>query len=316
MEKIKSKLPQLGDTLFLTDGGLETTLIFHQGIELPLFAAFVLLQDEAGKQILKEYYLDYLRIAKQYKTGFILESATWRANQDWADKLGYSADSLDQINKTAIEQLENLRDEFTGDFPVVISGDIGPRGDGYVPGNKMTEWEAQAYHTPQIKTFSQTAADLVTAMTINYSAEAIGIIDAAKEFNMPVVISYTLETNGNLPSGELLADVIIEADKATDNYAAYYMINCAHPNHFINVLQTGGDWLNRIKGIRANASTKSHAELDESDVLDTGDKQELALGYLKLKNLLPNLNIIGGCCGTDHTHLQKICENLFAALSV
>jgi homocysteine S-methyltransferase len=312
MGKYKADLPQLGKAPFLTDGGLETTLIFHQGIALPYFAAFGLLKEEAGKKILRDYYARYLDIARQYKTGFILETATWRASKDWGDKMGYSAAALDQINRQAVELLEDLRAAYqTPDFPIVLSGCLGPRGDGYVVSAKMTVPQAAEYHSPQIETFSTTVADLVTAFTLNYNEEAIGIIRAAESFQLPVAISYTVETDGNLPSGQKLGDAIQEADLATAGYAAYYMINCAHPNHFRHVLEGGGDWVKRIKGIRANASTKSHRELDESDHLDAGDKVLLASGYVQLKPLLPNMNIIGGCCGTDHTHLESICALWF-----
>lgn len=312
MPQYRDNLPQTKESVFLTDGGLETTLIFHQGIELPLFAAFPLLLTADGKQVLQNYYRTYLSIAQQYKTGFVLEAPTWRANSDWGLKLGYSTDQLNDINRLAIEQLELLRQEMEQlNQPIVISGCIGPRGDGYVIAQKMTVAEAQDYHFPQIKTFSQTNADLVSAFTLNYTEEAIGIINAAKAFNMPVVISYTVETDGNLPSGESLQDAILKVDKITEQYPVYYMINCAHPHHFINKLTGQKEWVNRIKGIRANSSTKSHAELDEAEQLDTGDKQELAKGYQQLKHLLPQLTVVGGCCGTDHTHLEKICEIWF-----
>ncbi|MDQ4141341.1 MAG: homocysteine S-methyltransferase family protein [Bacteroidota bacterium] len=312
MKKYRTNLPQLGENIFLTDGGLETTLIFHQGIELPYFAAFDLLKDDAGRQLLRNYYRTYLSIAQHYKTGFVLEAPTWRANIDWAAKLGYTLADLDQINRTAIEEMEILRIEFEKPgYPIVISGNIGPRGDGYVPTGIMASSEAEDYHGNQIETFSKTNADLVSAFTLNYTDEAIGITLGAKKWKMPVVISFTVETNGNLPSGERLQDAIQEVDKASNNYPAYFMINCAHPHHFISVLPSGEEWLTRIKGIRANASTKSHAELDESDHLDVGDKQELARGYQQLRQLLPQLNVIGGCCGTDHTHLEKICTLWF-----
>jgi S-methylmethionine-dependent homocysteine/selenocysteine methylase len=180
----------------------------------------------------------------------------------------------------------------------------------------MTVAEAEAYHSPQIETFRTTGADLVSAFTLNYTQEAAGIVQAARRYNMPVVISYTVETDGKLPSGELLQDAIVEVDQLTGSYAAYYMINCAHPQHFLPVLQAGSDWVKRIKGIRANASLRSHQELNDSDHLDTGDKQLLAQGYQELKPLLPNLNILGGCCGTDHTHLEKICTLWFAEKSL
>lgn len=312
MAKYRTALPQLAESTFLTDGGLETTLIFNQGIDLPHFASFDLLKNEEGIHILNEYYLDYLEISKQICSGFILEAPTWRANPDWAMKLGYSLESLDQINRTAIQELEKIRNNHENkDFRISISGCIGPRGDGYSPENKMNIKMAEEYHSFQIKILADTNADLVSAMTMNYNDEAIGIVNAAKKNNIPVVISYTVETDGKLPSGESLGEAITSLDKITNNYVSYFMINCAHPNHFSNVLQANSKWTKRIKGIRANASDKSHAELDESETLDEGNKEELAKGYQNLKSLLPNLTIIGGCCGTDHTHMEKICEAWF-----
>ena len=312
MAKYRTALPQLTESTFLTDGGLETTLIFNQGIDLPHFAAFDLLKNEEGKRILNEYYLDYIDISKQTCKGFILEAPTWRANPDWAMKLGYSLESLDQINRTAIQELEKIRNNHENkDFRISISGCIGPRGDGYSPENQMNIKMAEEYHSFQIKILADTNADLVTAMTLNYNDEAIGIVNAAKKNNIPVVISYTVETDGKLPSGESLGEAITSLDKITNGYVSYFMINCAHPHHFSGVLQPNSNWTRRIKGIRANASIKSHAELDESETLDEGNKEELAKEYQNLKSLLPNLTIIGGCCGTDHTHMEKICEAWF-----
>lgn len=312
MAKYRTALPQLTESTFMTDGGLETTLIFIQGIDLPHFASFGLLQNEEGIQILNEYYLDYLEISKQICSGFILEAPTWRANPDWAMKLGYSLESLDQINRTAIQELEKIRNNHENkDFRISISGCIGPRGDGYSTENQMNIKMAEEYHSFQIKILADTNADLVSAMTMNYNDEAIGIVNAAKMNNIPVVISYTVETDGKLPSGESLGEAITSLDKITNNYVSYFMINCAHPHHFSGVLQPNSNWARRIKGIRANASIKSHAELDESETLDEGNKEELAKGYQNLKSLLPNLTIIGGCCGTDHTHMEKICEAWF-----
>ncbi len=312
MAKYRTVLPQLAESTFLTDGGLETTLIFNKGIDLPHFAAFDLLKNEEGKRILYEYYQDYIDISKQTCKGFILEAPTWRANPDWARKLGYSLESLDRINRTAIQQLEDIRfNHENEDFPISISGCIGPRGDGYSLENLMNIKMAEEYHSFQITTLADTNADFVSAMTMNYNEEAIGIVNASKKSNIPVVISFTVETNGKLPSGESLDEAITSLDKLTNGYVSYFMINCAHPHHFSGVLQPNSNWTRRIKGIRANASIKSHAELDESETLDGGNKEELAQAYQNLKSLLPNLNIIGGCCGTDHTHIEKICDALF-----
>ena len=297
---------------FMTDGGLETDLIFNHGIELPEFAAFHLLKNKEGKEVLRKYFMDYLEISKNACSGFVLEAPTYRANPDWAKKIGYSIESLKHVNSTAVHELEKLRNDYENDdFKIAISVCLGPRGNGYSPDNPMTIAMAEEYHSYQIKLVANTNADLVSALTMNYNEEAIGIVKAAKNNNIPVVISYTVETDGKLPSGQSLEEAITSLDRMTDNYVSYYMINCAHPDHFSDVLDPKSKWTNRIKGIRANASTKSHAELDESETLDLGNKDQLARKYQELKTLLPNLNIIGGCCGTDHTHLSIINEAWF-----
>ena len=305
-------MPQLSSKTFMTDGGLETDLIFNKGLDLPEFAAFDLLKSSEGKQILRNYFEDYLVIAKKKCQGFVLEAPTYRANPDWIIKIGYALDELQGIHNTAVKELEDLRNEFEDDhFKVPISVCIGPRGDGYVPSSIMTAEQAEKYHSAQIQAVANTNADLVSALTINYNDEAIGIVKAAKKHHMPVVISYTLETDGNLPSGQSLKDAIISLDEITDNYTSYFMINCAHPEHFKRVLNPKEPWTERIKGLRANASKKSHAELDQSETLDIGDKKELAQEYCNLRSYLPDLHIIGGCCGTDSTHLETICELWF-----
>jgi len=307
MTMYRNALPQLNGSLFLTDGGLEITLIFNHGINLPYFAAFDLLKTDIGKQIIRDYYTDYINIAKKSRTGFILESPTWRANADWGDQLGYSKLSLALINMMAIKQLNEIREEHQSTYvPIVISGCIGPRGDGYNPEFLMTPREAEKYHSEQIATFSQTNTDIISALTISYAEEAIGIAHAARYYNIPVVIAFTVETDGRLPNGQSLGDTIKRVDAATNEYPAYYMINCAHTTHFVNSLYPGKAWLNRIRGIRANASSKSHAELDDSATLDSGNPVELGKEYRLLHDVLPNLNILGGCCGTDHTHVQEI----------
>lgn len=314
--RYRTELPQLGSELFLTDGGLETTLIFREDIKLPYFAAFVLLNEPAGTAALREYFHAYAAIAVRDKVGLILESATWRANADWGAKLGYSSDALAEANQKAIEQLEEVRGEFENErTKIVISGLLGPRGDGYNPSFQMTADEAERYHAAQIETFKDSAADLVTALTINYEDEATGIVRAARAAGMPVVISFTVETDGRLPTGQTLQSAIEAVDAATNRAPAYYMVNCAHPEHFDAVLTAGEPWVKRIRGVRANASRMSHTELDEAEALDDGDPTELGQQYAILKKRLGHLNVLGGCCGTDHRHIEKIsvaCAPLFA----
>jgi S-methylmethionine-dependent homocysteine/selenocysteine methylase len=309
MAKYRDDLPQLSECLFLTDGGLETTLIFHDGLELPGFAAFDLFRYEQGHESLIKYYRTNASIAANYEVGFILESPTWRANTDWGEQLGYSAKELAEFNRKAIRLLSEIRNEYENEKTrMVISGCIGPRGDGYTPSNMMTEQEAERYHTTQIATFNETEADMVSAYTMTYVEEVIGIVRAAASAEMPVVISFTVETDGRLPSGMSLKDAIEKVDESANRIPAYYMINCAHPTHFENVLAAVEPWSKRIRGIRANASAKSHAELDEAEELDDGNPVELASQYHRLRSKLSNLNILGGCCGTDHRHVEEICK--------
>ena len=303
----RHQLPQLDGELFLTDGGLETSLIFHQGLDLPEFAAFVLLDDDEGLEALRRYYKPYLALAREGGAGFVLESPTWRANPDWASRIGVSPEKLDALNRRAIGLMEELRDaRGAGDAPVVISGCVGPQDDGYRPAETMSASSARKYHSPQIGTFAETAADMVTAVTMTYPDEAIGVTQAARDAGLPVAISFTLETDGRLPNGQALGEAIEEVDEATGRTPAYYMINCAHPTHFDAVLTTDEAWRDRIRGLRANASTMSHAELDEAEGLDDGDPHDLGARYAALRTALPRLNVLGGCCGTDHRHVAAI----------
>ena len=297
-------LPQLRGGLYLADGGIETSLIFNDGIELPHFAAVDLLRRPGGEAALERYFAAYVRIAARFDAGLVLESATWRASADWGGRLGTPRRALSEANRRAVALLERLRAAHPG-MSLVISGCVGPRGDGYEPARLMSADEACDYHQEQVDTFAGTAADMVSAITMNYAEEAIGVALAAREAAMPAAISFTVETDGRLPTGQPLGEAIEAVDAATGGYPSYYMLNCAHPEHFRGAL--AGPWTARIQGLRANASRKSHAELNESAELDIGDPVELGEQYAELRrSLLPSLNVMGGCCGTDYRHVEKI----------
>jgi S-methylmethionine-dependent homocysteine/selenocysteine methylase len=307
MPRNGTALPQLSGDLFLTDGGLETTLIFHEGLELPDFAAFHILRDPAGEAALRRYFVTYADIARRFGAGLILESATWRANPDWGARLGYTPAALADANRRAIALLEEVRREYESpQTPVVVSGCVGPRGDGYVPGALMSAEEAEAYHAPQVGIFASAGADMVCAITMNYAEEAVGVASAARAAGLPVALSFTVETDGRMPTGQTLADAIAQVDEVTDGYPAYYMVNCAHPTHVEPALDPADARVGRIRGLRANASRMSHAELNEAPTLDAGDPAELGRQYADLARRLPHLNVLGGCCGTDHRHVEQI----------
>jgi homocysteine S-methyltransferase len=302
-------LPQLQTTRpFLTDGGLETTLVFRDGIDLPDFAAFPLLDSDEGQAALRRYYESYLGVAAQSGTGIVLDTPTWRANLDWGARLGYDAIRLAAVNRRAIEFVASLAAE-APTVTVVMNGVIGPRGDGYVVGDTMTGSEAAAYHGLQARAFAEAGAHMISAITMTYADEAVGVVRAAAAVNLPAVISFTVETDGRLPSGASIGEAIEYVDRATDDGPAYYMLNCAHPTHFLGHLDAGAGWLMRIKGVRANASRLSHAELDAATELDRGDISELAQLYQQLHRHL-GLRVVGGCCGTDDEHVAAIAGAL------
>jgi homocysteine S-methyltransferase len=299
-------LPQLGDDLFLTDGGMETWLVHERGFELPQFASFPLLDDRRGVEALRAYFAPYVALARANDAGLVLDAPTWRASSRWGRLLGYGAAELADFNRRAVALVDDIRTEAAG-VRIVVGGCVGPCDDAYAPSDQISADDAYAYHRPQIETFAGTPADFVNALTLTYSAEAVGLAQAANAIGMPVAISFTVETDGRLPGGETLGDAIAAVDAAAE--VDYFMVNCAHPTHFAGVLDDG-DWRRRIWGVRANASQKSHAELDEAEELDAGDPDELASHYPALRERLPNLRVAGGCCGTDDRHIAAICDAL------
>jgi S-methylmethionine-dependent homocysteine/selenocysteine methylase len=301
-------------SLWLTDAGAETALIFHQGVDLPAFATFPLLESESGRAALREYIDPFLALARDRNAGFVLGTATWRANADWGAELGYDDAALADVNRRAVAFAEEVRAATPAwDRPVLIEGVLGPRGDAYAPSSLMTAAEAQRYHSPQLQVLGDSATDVACALTITYADEAIGMVRAAEAAGLPISVSFTLETDGRLPSGQTLRAAIEQVDAETDGAPVHYMINCAHPTHFMGALDDDGPWLERLRAVRANASTLSHAELDEAEDLDDGDPADLGRRHAELRSALPNLMLLGGCCGTDIRHVTSICDAWLSA---
>lgn len=298
------------DTLVVTDAGLETWLSFDRGFELPSFAAYPLAGFDEGRAALAEYYDHFVQIAASLGTALVLDAPTWRANPDWAATLGHDRQELGELIAASVDIVQQARATWSGDQPFLVGGAVGPRGDGYLVGEAMDADTAASYHSFQIDALADTPVDVVTAMTLCYVEEAIGISRAAERAGLPVVVAFTLETDGHLPSGMSLAEAVEATDQATGGYPTHYMINCAHPTHFEHVVAEAAQWASRLGGLRANASTLSHAELDEALELDRGDPDDLAARYRALRELLPALQVVGGCCGTDHHHVEAITNAL------
>jgi len=290
---------------YITDGGMETTLIHREGFELPFFAAFVLLDDERGVEALRSYFRPYLALAREHGVGIVLDAPTWRASADWGAQLGYAAEALEDANRRGVALVREV-----GDGDVVVCGAVGPRGDAYRPDRPASTEEAEAYHRPQVETLADAGADMVSALTLASAEEGAGIARAARAAGIPCSISFTVETDGRLPSGQPLRAAVEQVDRESSGAPAFFMVNCAHPTHIARALVDDGAWRARIGGVRANASAKSHAELDESGELDDGDPVELAAAVADLYPLLPELAVVGGCCGTDERHIAQLCRTL------
>jgi S-methylmethionine-dependent homocysteine/selenocysteine methylase len=288
---------------FVTDGGLETDLIFHQDVDLPEFAAFPLLDDAAGRALLEGYYAGYADVARRAGRGLFLETPTWRANPDWATRVGYDLVELDRVNRQAVAFVRRLRDTWADLPDAVLVGNMGPRGDGYAVGEVPDPDEAAEYHSHQVRSFAEAGAELVSVLTLTSPQEGIGVVRAARDAGVPVAIGFTLETDGTLPDGSTLREAVETVDAACA--PDWFVVNCAHPTH-VEPAFDGGDWQARIAALRPNASTLTHAELDEMEVLDEGDLDLLTSSVARLRASLPALAVLGGCCGTDARHVAAL----------
>jgi len=310
MATYRGGLPQLSDDLFLMAAGLETELMFKHGVEIPGFATHALLPDPKVRDFIAGYYRRFIDLAHDQEAGFVLGSQTWKAHMHWADEQGVTEDELRAANHDSVAFIAGLRDEYSGETgPIVLEGVIGPRGDAYAPDYVITPDEAEAYHARQIAWLAETQVDMVSAYTLTQSDEAIGIVRAAQAADVPVVISFTLETDGCLPSGQSLQGAITAVDQATGSGATYFMVNCTHPDHFSHVFEDQ-DWSRRIRGVCCNASRKSHAELNQSETLDDGNPVEFGAQHKAMQDKSPWLNVFGGCCGCDLRHVTEIAHAL------
>jgi homocysteine S-methyltransferase len=309
VEQIETLLS--ADRPFLTDGGLETWLFFQKGFAAPEFAAIVLMDDEPARRAMRGYFDDFLAMAEAAKTGFVLDTVSWRGCVEWAPKLGLSPEGLLRLSTEAVRFARSIRTDWQSRVPaILVNGVVGPAGDAYAPGQVPSVEEAHALHCPQIRTLAKAGVDMLSAITMTNVGEAIGVVQAAQAARLPIVVSFTVETDGRLPTGDLLGDAIRAVDEATGEGPAYYMVNCAHPDHFRDTVAGGETWSRRIGGLRANASRLSHAELDAAEVLDDGDPEEFGHLHHQLAGILPNLRVVGGCCGTDHRHVGRVSLHL------
>lgn len=255
---------------------------------------------------MRRYFETFLQLAEERGVPFVIATPTWRASRDWGDRLGFDADALAGANADAVTFVREVAAQHPA-VDTLIEGVLGPRGDGYVVGDRMTADEAETYHSEQIASLVAAGVDRISALTLTYPEEAIGVVRAARALGVPVVPSFTLEVDGRLPNGSSLAEAIAVVDAATDSAAEFFMVNCAHPTHIIHALDDPVT-ADRVGAVRANASKQSHAELDEAEELDEGDPVALGIDSAALSAHLPRVRVLGGCCGTDARHVAQIFD--------
>lgn len=295
---------------YLSEGGTETEFMYKHGFELPHFAIFPLLDNPDAVSKLREMFRSYLDVAAKHEVCALMGGLDYRASPDWGELLGYSPAGLADANMQSIEFLREIAGEYSSQIPeTLIQGLIGPRGDAYERNETITENEAEDYHAVQLETLKEADVDLALAITFNNIPESVGVARAAAKIGIPLGISLSLDSSSKLNSGQSLSEAITMIDKATDQSPEFYSINCSHPLEFEPAIEPG-DWVNRIRGVRPNASKMDKMALCQLGHLEEGDPVELGVLCGDLARRYPHMDIWGGCCGTWDKHLNEIARNV------
>ena len=303
--------PRLKGKFYLTEGGTETEVLYKHGFDLPEFAMFPLLDDPEATAVIRQMYRRYFAVAEEHGAGLLLIGHDYRASPDWGAKLGYSPEGLAEMQRKAMAFLDDLRRDYAGRVgDVYIAGCLGPRGDAYGTGGAITEDEAEAYHSVQLRTLKETPADMAIALTFNNIPEAIGAVRAAQALDMPIGVSLTLTAEGRLRSGPTLREAVETIDAGTDGAATWFGTNCEHPLEWADALADAGPWLERMRYFRPNAARMEKLALCTLGHLEDGDPEELGSQMGALAAALPRADILGGCCGTDERHLGAVARNV------
>jgi S-methylmethionine-dependent homocysteine/selenocysteine methylase len=298
---------------FITEGGIETEIMYKWGFEMPHFAMFPLLDNPKAADAIKGMYRRYLDVVAKYKQSALIGGFDYRASPDWGDLLGYSASALRDANIQSIEFLREVASEYDSDIDLALfSGCVGPRGDAYQTKNTMDRYQAAEYHSVQLETLKEANVDLAWALTFGDPEEAIGVCMAAKSLGVPLAVSFSLDSSHHLNTGVAFSKAVEYVDEQTGNFPEFYSLNCSHPDEFMPAI-TQGDWINRVRCFRPNAAKMDKISLCKLGHLEEGDPIELGEQMSTLHTRYPHMDIWGGCCGTCDTHLEQIVSHLSTA---
>ncbi|MCB8822139.1 homocysteine S-methyltransferase family protein [Microvirga rosea] len=300
--------------VFLTDGGIETRLIYEFSLGLRDFASFPELFDSRGRAALRKVYTSYLDVAAQSGRPMLIGSPTWRAHPDGLRHAGFGEpDDLTRVNTEAVSFLRELRREMKLEKQVYIAGVIGPRGDGYrAEGAPQTE-EAQHYHHAQARALADAGVDFLYAPTFASRTELIGVALAMAGTGCTYALAPVINGHGDLPDGSSLSEVISFIDATVQPRPLYYLTGCVHASTFSDAV-ADDDRLQplmpkRLVGMKANASALPPEKLNDLDHVEGDEPAAFARGILNLHNKY-SLRILGGCCGTDAGHIRALAEGL------
>lgn len=298
---------------FLTDGGIETRLIYEFGIDLPDFASFLALFDDRGRAALREIYRGYLAVAAEFRMPMLVGAPTWRAHPECLRRFGFAkADDLRRVNAEAVAFLQDLRRETRTETLVHIAGVIGPRRDGYRAEDAPALDEARAYHEAQAQALAGLGVDLLYAPTFPSRDELAGVAQAMARTGLAYALAPVIDPKGRLLDGHSFAEAVRLVDESTDPKPLYFLAGCVHPSTFLAAAAEGGDRTmprmpGRLAGIKANASPLPPEELDRLGHLDADAPAVLAQEILAARRRY-GLRILGGCCGTNDRHIRALAE--------
>ena len=310
----KSFPDQEPGTLYLTEGGTETEIMYKYGYELPEFAMFTLLENKSAKAEMRAMFERYLDTVAEYGYCALMGGIDYRASSDWGDKLGYSRQALADIQQGCVEFLRDIAEPYADQIPrILFAGLLGPRGDAYGTGDQITATEAEDYHSMQLESVKAADADLALAATFNNIPEAIGVARAASKIGIPLCISFSLDSTSRLNSGPSFREAVETTDtESGEARPQFYGLNCSHPLEMEPALEPG-NWFQRVRMLRPNAVMMEKIALCKIGHLEDGDPEELGEQMGSLAQRYAHIDIWGGCCGTCETHLGQIAGQVAKA---
>ncbi|MBW2409401.1 MAG: homocysteine S-methyltransferase family protein [Deltaproteobacteria bacterium] len=295
--------------VILTEGAVIERLRRDPAVELdPYIANAGLIYDQAGKQAMTRIYRQYIDIASRYRLPMIVSAPTWRASSERINKSAYSG--RETMVKDCADFINRIRQDVSQSADCIyIAGLIACRGDSYEPREALTADKAEAYHRLQAQELAHAGVDFILAATLPAVSEALGIAAALSQCAIPYSLSFVIRSDGRVLDGTPLQAAIEKIDAAVNPGPLFYQINCVHPAIFRKAIEQSEPGFDRLLGLQANTSEKSPEELDGLGYLDTSEPEEFAESMLALHTHF-GLKIIGGCCGTDHRHIEEIAKRL------